>query len=229
MRPLHQIACAWPVGIGVLARRNARLPIPMIAIGLLLAGSSARADEITFEYFRGTSFSAPMTLTVEQVGEPSISFTGHYSTRPLQDSPYYVYRFSRWKETRGWVVEFTHHKAYLDNPQQGVDAFEVTHGYNLITANRAWHWKYFNVMAGGGLVVTFPHSTIRGRYLDPTIDLSGVTGQVAVSKRLQLARHVFAVGEAKLTRSWASVPVVNGSADVPNTALHLIAGLGVGR
>ena len=120
-------------------------------------------------------------------------------------------------------------KAYLDNPQQGVDFFEVTHGYNLITANRSWHLRYLSVMAGGGLVVTFPHSTIRGRALNPTIDLSGVTGQVAVSRRLRLARHLFAVGEAKITRSWATVPVVNGSASVPNLAVHLIAGLGVGR
>ena len=135
----------------------------VLVITLVLPAAPVRADEITFEYFRGTSFSAPMTLTVDQIGQAPIAFKGHYSTRPLQDSPYYVYRFSRWKDTTGWVVEFTHHKAYLDNPQQGVDAFEVTHGYNLITANRSWHFRYLSVMAGGGLVVTFPHSTIRGQ------------------------------------------------------------------
>lgn len=195
---------------------------------LLLAVVPARA-EFSFEYFRGTAFNAPVPLTVQQTGQPPISFTGHYSVRPLQDSPYYAYRFARWTKNRGWIVKFVHHKAYLDNPQGGVDALELTHGYNLITANRGWRSRYVDVLAGGGLVVTYPHSTIRGHQYphDAGRDLSGVTAQVAVGRRFNFAPHVFAVVESKLTASWASVPVVDGSANVPNVALHALAGLGV--
>lgn len=215
------------------ARRTAAAPshhlsaIVGLAVACLFLFAAPARAEFTFEYFRGTGVNAPMTLTVEQAGQPTISFTGHYSVRPLQDSPYYVYRFGHWKERRGWIVEFVHHKAYLDNPQQGVEAFEVTHGYNLITANRAWLFREFRLIAGGGLVVTFPHSTIRGQTLDPTVDVSGVTGQVALNRRFVITRHVFAVVEGKLTRSWATVPVVRGTADVPNVAFHALAGLGI--
>jgi hypothetical protein len=224
---LDRSPCASHGPVGAPRRRRSWATVCLAAAWLVLVAAPARA-EFTFEYFRGSGLNAPMTLTVEQAGQPPISFTGHYSVRPLTDSPYYAYRFGHWKERQGWIVEFVHHKAYLDNPQQGVDAFEVTHGYNLITANRAWRFRDFRLLAGGGLVVTFPHSTIRGQLLDPTIDLSGVTAQVALNRRFDIARHVFAVVEGKLTRSWATVPVVNGRADVPNIAFHALAGLGVG-
>jgi hypothetical protein len=47
-----------------------------------------------------------------------------------------------------------------------------------------------------------------------------VGGRWPRASRLSLA------GELKLTLSWATVPVFEGEADVPNRALHFLAGLG---
>jgi hypothetical protein len=181
------------------------------------------------EYFRGTALSVPSPLTINQDGYPPIEFTAHYSTRPFDDRAYYAVRIAHWHDQKGWILEELHHKVYLDNPQGEVEHFEVTHGYNLVTLNRGWRWGGNLVMLGGGAVVTFPHSTIRGlTYPQDTTQyhLSGVTVQGAVGHQFHFSRHVFASVEAKLTASWARVPIVDGNAHVPNAAFHVLAGLG---
>ena len=110
-----------------------------------------------------------------------------------------------------------------------MEEFEVSHGYNLITLNRGWRRGHYVLLAGGGVVLTYPHSTIRGKTWphDSGYDLSGATIQGAAARRFDLGKRIFASVEGKLTASWARVPVVDGNATVPNSAFHVLAGLGV--
>jgi hypothetical protein len=99
--------------------------------------------------------------------------------------------------------------------------------------NRAWEEKGFIYRAGLGVVITHPETTIRG--LSHPQDggiydgyyLSDPTVQGAVENRFHIWRWLTASLEAKLTASYARIPVEGGHADVPNVAVHGLFGLGV--
>ena len=207
--------------------RLGRAGCPLLMLIVLLVPAPARA-QVAFEFFLGTAFNVPTTLTVDQRGYPPIEFTAHYEVKPLDD---YAYRLELWNNDRAWIVELLHHKIYLENPLGGVEHFEVTHGYNLITLNRGWRRGDNTLLFGGGVVVARPHSTVRGRtFPDDDVagySLSGVAIQGAASRRFVLARRIFASVEGKFTTSWARVPVFEGNATVPNSAFHVLAGMGV--
>ena len=207
---------------------SGRVACPLFTLLLLLMPAPAHA-QVAFEVFLGSAFNVPSTLTVTQAGYPPIEFTAHYEVRPLDDRAYYAYRLALWRNNKAWIAELLHHKMYLENPQGEVELFEVTHGYNLITLNRGWRRGNKILLFGGGVVVTFPHSTIRGRTFpdDAGYSLSGVTIQSAASRRFVLTKRIFASVEGKTTASWARVPVVDGHATVPNIAFHVLLGMGV--
>ena len=199
-----------------------------IALALLLVPRPAAA-QWTFEFSMGNAFSAPTPLTISQSGYPDVTFTAHYETKPLHSRQYYAFRLARWKDRSGWLLEHLHHKVYLKNLTDVVQDFEVSHGYNLVTLNRGWRRGANMFLAGGGIVVSFPHSEVRGKiYPVKTTNyvLSGVTVQGGVGRRFDLSKHFFVDGEAKVTASWSRVPIVDGHAKVPNAAFHLLAGAG---
>jgi hypothetical protein len=200
----------------------------LLSLALLLLAPAPAAAQATFEFFMGTAFSAPTPLTITQEGFPDIRLTADYETRPLHPRQYYAWRVAWWREDSGWLLEHLHHKVYLKNVTEEVSAFEISHGYNLVTLNRGWRRGGYLWMAGGGLVVTYPHSDIRGRIYsqDSPYRLSGATVQGAAGRRFALTPSFFVGGEAKLTASWARVPVVDGHARAPNVAFHLLAGGG---
>ncbi len=195
---------------------------------MVLAPAGA-SGQVVFEYYQGTAFNVPTTLTITQADYPRTSSRAHYSVRPLDDIWYYNLRAGYWKKNAGWVLEFLHHKIYLENPPSEIESFEVTHGYNLVTLNRAWRRGQVTFLAGGGVVVAHSHSTIRGRHrpISAPTTLAGATAQGAAGRRLNLTRWLFASVEGKLTASWARVPIADGRATVPNIAFHALAGLGV--
>ena len=196
-------------------------------VALILAPSPAAA-QWTFEFSMGTAFSAPTPLTISQSGHPDIRITADYATKPLHPRQYYAFRLARWSGDRGWLLEQLHHKVYLKNLPAEVAAFEVSHGYNIITINRGWRRGRTQLLLGGGLVVTYPHSEVRGKIYsqDSPYRLSGAGFQGAATRRFDLSQHFFVNGETKLTAAWARVPIVDGHAKVPNVAFHLLAGAG---
>jgi len=198
-----------------------------LPLACLALAAPARA-EVAFEFFGGTAFNVPTTLTVVQAGYPPIEFTGHYDVRPTADRMYYAARFEVWQGDKGWIIEELHHKLYLANPHGDVQEFEVTHGYNLVTVNRGWRRGRAVLLLGGGAVIGYPHSTIRNQTwpMDAGYYLAGVTVQGAAGRRFDLSKHIFLSLEGKLTASRAQVPVLHGHATVPNAAAHVLVGLG---
>ena len=78
-----------------------------------------------------------------------------------------------------------------------------------------------------------PESTIRAKTVDQTegiadgyYHLSGPTAQIALEKRFYLYRGLYASLEGKYTLSWAHIPIGDGNADLWNSALHGLFGLG---
>ena len=178
-----------------------------------------------------------MPLTIRQSGQEDIRLRARYSTRPLEGAPYYAYRFGRWADGGAWEAELVHHKLYLENPPPEVQHFETSHGYNLATVNHATHSGGLIIRFGLGLVIAHPEGRVRGRSIGTVrsvlgggYHIAGITAQLTAGRRFGLAGDIFAAPEAKLTASWAQVPLAGGGyALVPNAALHALAGLGYGR
>jgi len=206
----------------------------MFILVLLTAVISVEAEASwTAEVFGGTAYNFNTPLTIHQTGEENISFNAKYDTKPLNGSPYYAFRFGRWKESRAWELEFIHHKLYLRNSPPEIQLFEISHGYNFIYGNRAWKHKGFIFRVGAGLVMTHPETIVRGKELPWNRGLlrdgnylSGVSAQVAAGKRFYLWKSLFFTLEAKLTASYANIPIECGDANVPNVALHGLFGFG---
>lgn len=203
---------------------------------IVTAWQSAAQASWTFEVLGGSAYNFTTPLTIRQTGENDIKLDARYSTRPFNGSPYYSMRLGHWTDNRGWEFEMTHHKLYLENLPAEVQHFEISHGYNQITLNRAWDYRGFIFHFGLGLVMTHPETTVRGKSNtwvnglftsgDKGFRLSGTTAQAAISKRFFIFRGLFINIEGKLTGSYATIPVVDGDATVPNVALHGLFGLG---
>lgn len=186
----------------------------------------------SLELFGGTAYSLPTRLTIRQAGEPRIALTARYATRPWSGALYYAYRVGRWSGDGAWELELVHHKVYLENAPADVQHFEITHGYNLVLANRAFRRKQLILRLGAGVVIAHPETTIRGRThpqrggLFGGYHLTGPAAQLALGARIPIVRGLFASAEGKFTAARARVPVEGGHATAPNVALHALVGLG---
>lgn len=228
--------------------KNLRYPLHILIVSLclLFPVSPAEAGDgneysgrnsVSFEFFGGASFSLPiMPLTLKQDGYDDINFTAHYETKPFNSHPYYAYRLGRWVDGKAWEIELVHHKIHLTNNPPEVQQFQISHGYNLLTVNRAWETEQFIYRVGLGLVIAHPESTVRNKDFyemegglkgDGHYYVAGPTAQFAVQKNLSIWKALYLAGEAKLTASYATVPIADGDAVAPNMAFHVLLGLGV--
>jgi len=200
----------------------------MLSAPALLSATRARWS---LEGFLGSAWSVPSPLSIHQYGEDRIYLVARYNTKPLKESPYYAWRIAKWVRNRAWEFELVHHKLYLSNPPDEVQHFEISHGYNLITINRAWLEHGFIWRVGAGLVAAHPETTIRGKTLSwgkglNGFYISGLTVQAGIEKRLSIWGRLFLVLQGKFTASYAIVPIQDGSSYVPNVAFHGLFGLG---
>ena len=192
-----------------------------------LALSPAADAQWRVEAFTGTAHNFTTPLTVHQPGSPEFRMDARYDTKPFSGSPYYSARVGWWKGSSGWELQLLHHKLYLANPSDEVSHLEISHGYNMVTLNRAWERWGLVLRGGAGIVYTFPETTVRGRKR-PVLgyDFSGFTAAAGVGGRWPRTSRLSLAGEVKLTLAWATIPVFEGEADVPNRALHFLAGVG---
>lgn len=172
-------------------------------------------------------------LTVRQSGYGDINITARYSTKPFERPLYYTLRLSRWNNHAGWAFELIHHKLFLTNKPDEIQEFSISHGYNILTVNRGWNRYGVTIHFGGGIVLAHPESTVRNKKLSETRGLMGmgyyVTGpvmQMAAGKIIHLSRNLYIMVEGKLIGAYASIPVADGDASVPNIGIHGIMGIG---
>jgi len=196
------------------------------------AAESAPRTKWVFQAATGTAHQFNSRLIIKQDGEEDLDFTAHYKTRPFTSgAPYYSLRLGYWKGSRAWEFETHHHLVTLVDGPPEVGGFQITHGYNLNTLNRAWLVGGFIGRIGAGVVITHPESVVRGKTFSGEgfsggFYLSGVCGQVSLEKRLALWGGLFVSLEGRFTAAWAKVPIADGEATVPNYAIHGLAGLG---
>ena len=203
---------------------------------IILSYPPSASGKFSFEVFGGTQFNIPTPLWIEQDGEDDIKVDwARYESKAFTmfDSPYYALRIGIWEQNRAWEFEIIHEKLYLINKPDEVQHFEISHGYNLITINRAWGNDRFHWRVGAGIVLTHPESTVRnktkegGEGFPDGFYISGPTAQITIDKRFYLWKKLFVILEGKVTASYAFyVPVADGNARVPNVAIHTLLGIG---
>jgi hypothetical protein len=209
-------------------------PLSLVLLAIVsLPRPAAAAGGWAFQASAGAAVNLETPLTVRQAGEPDLDLDGDYETRPFESPLYYMLRAGRWRGSAGWEIELIHHKLFLRDPPPEIHDFSISHGYNLVTADRAWELRRLILRAGAGVVVAHPESTVRGRTLDPEdtnlgggYHLTGPVLQLAAEKRVDFGRRWFLGIEGKVIGARAVVPVAGGDAEVPNVALHALVGLG---
>lgn len=209
------------------------MKFPLFLLLLSLAGSSAAQQTLRFEVLSGLVYNFPSPLIIHQDGYETIRIKAKYRSEPFDLPPYYDFRLTLWqRDSAAWGLKFTHHKLILDNPGGDIQHFEITHGYNIFSITRLWKRKGFIFNIAGGAVIANPQSNIRHLYFqggglfNNGYYLSGVVGEAAVGKQIRITRDLYLSGEIRFTAAWARVKVNQGHADVPNTAIHFLAGIG---
>ncbi len=181
----------------------------------------------------GGAWNAPLPVVLRQEGHPDLRLSARWRTNALEFPIYYGWRVSRWREGAGWALDLTHHKLHLEAPPPEVRRFAISHGYNLVMLQRLAErggWRY-----GGGVGAVLAHSEseVRGRRFDEHGGLfragyhvSGPTVAALFGHSRTVQGPLRATAEVRLTLSNASVPIADGTARVPNLAVHGTLGLG---
>jgi len=190
------------------------------------------AADWNIQVFTGSSYSFPSPLTIEQDGEKDISITAEWETRAWStQAPYYALRIGKWTDNHAWEFESLHQKLYLTNGPDEVQKFAISHGYNINMLNYALSKYGFIYRLGGGFVMTHPETEVRGKRWEDDGGLngfyiSGAGGQMALEKRYTLTQKLSFSLELKMTAAYAEIPIADGTATVPNYAVHGLFGIG---
>jgi hypothetical protein len=142
---------------------------------------------------------------------------------------YYVLRAARWDERRGWELSLMHHKLYLANPPAGVANLSISHGFNILSLNRAFRDANWTWRLGAGPVITHAEAAILDTEYHGPYKLAGVALVTAVGRRFYASESVYFSVEGAVTAAYAK-PRLGGSPagelTVRNVALHGLFGLG---
>lgn len=212
---------------------NAFIYIITVMIISLLSMGNVQADDsqLSFELSLGSAYNANKSLTVKQQGYPDIIFKARFSTKAFEMPLYYSLRLGYWQYNRSWEFELIHHKLYVENPPSEIQNFEITHGFNIFTINRAWDISNTVLHFGLGTVIAHPDTTVRGLSRgygawNQGYHLGGYALQGSMQRRFYLYNKGFLSLEIKLVHAATRVPINNGSADVVNDSLHFLFGYG---
>ncbi len=214
---------------------GAMIPAVLVGLTFLWAGP-AGADaggRWAVEFHLGGALNLPLPLMIRQDGHDDLAFRSRWNTRALELPLYYVGRLVNREGDRGWALDLTHHKLYLVDPPDPVQSFAVSHGYNLLMLHRLAEHRGRRYGLGAGLVIAHPESEVRGQRLAERgglfrsgYYLSGLTVGALASWLPARRCGLYPAAEARVTTSYARMPVARGHARVPNVALHVTVGMG---
>ena len=212
-----------------------RLALAATASLALIVSPAAAQRSVSGELLAGVALNIPLPLTVTQPGQPPIHLTARYATRPFQFAVYYGLRLGRWDAAGAWELEFVHHKLYLENPTPEIQRFEVSHGFNMLTVNRAEAWTDSSDVlwrAGAGVVLAHAEGTVRGQVLSTSAGrISGYhfgpAGRAGVGWRSG-SQRLLATAELGATVGYVRARMSGGTAKVVNLAIHARIGVGYG-
>ncbi|MCX7862319.1 MAG: hypothetical protein N2449_04930 [Bacteroidales bacterium] len=211
----------------------------MKAIGILIFVYSSMicvAQRWSAELHFGYANNLPSRLTIKQEGYPDLSIKAKYYSEPFISPYYWLWRISYKKdEKQKFEFEAVHHKIYLKNTTNEIEAFGISHGLNLLIINHVHILSNnFHVNYGIGGVLAHAESTIRGKSLPEKgrgilgmgYYMSGAALNISFGKYFNINKRLYFNTELRFNPSYTVVPVVDGKAYVWNFAYQAIAGVG---
>lgn len=179
-----------------------------------------------------------------------------YADKPFQSPLYYGYRggyffSSHW----GFEAEFTHLKVYADTNRTAqisgtlngapvtetvllssvVQSFNITHGVNLLTGNLVFRKALtgdtparfiFEARAGAGVTIPHAENEILGVSNAEHYQIGSPVIQFGAGLEIRIYSRLYALAEAKYTRTDETVNIAHGTASSLLSTTHAIAGLG---
>jgi hypothetical protein len=202
-----------------------------VVVGLALVEQPAIADEArwSFEALIGDAYNLDSRTRVRQEAVGHVSLEGDYETRGLEGPLHYAWRISRWNDDKAWELQLLHHKLYLQDPPNPIEALSVSHGFNIITVNRAFEFDQWRARVGVGPVLAHAEARIAGTSYDGPYELAGVAALVGAGRILALTTNLYVLGEISATFGYIEAnpegaPELEFS--IRNPALHAQIGLG---
>ena len=126
----------------------------------LASGSGyACGAEWLLEFLGGNAYNFDSRLKIEQDVGFSETVDAEYETRGFQAPVLYLLRMGRWEAQRGWELSFLHHSS-ICRIRRPVDNVSISHGFNIVTVNRAWRAGDWSWRIGLGPVITHAEATI---------------------------------------------------------------------
>jgi hypothetical protein len=193
------------------------------------AGTALAADRWSLEGYLGNAYNFPSQLKITQDGGFSRSISADYDTNGFDPPLYYMVRGARWEQARAWELSLIHQKLYLQNPPAGVAALSVSHGFNILTVNRAFRSDNWIYRFGAGPVITHAEGIINGVSYSGSFQLSGVALLAGAGRRFYLGKSTFLSLEAAATAAWFDAGMSgppNADIQGTNVAIHGLAGMG---
>ena len=202
------------------------------ALACLVASAqpaAAHAPEWSAELLIGDAFNLTSRTHIHHAQTSAAAFGGDYETRGFEGPLHYAWRLTRWTQDRGWELQLLHHKLYLRNRPQGVEALSVSHGFNIVTLGRAYALDPWRFRVGLGPVIAHPEARIGGVTYGGGYELAGAAAIGSVGATFEVAPHWSIVGEIAATFGYADVHP-SGEPDlrfsVRNPAIHAQLGFG---
>ena len=191
------------------------------------ASAGEQSPSFVAQVFGGTVLNVPTTLTLSQAGFPDLEHDANWTSKSL-DQPFYWALRLRWQQPdSGWELQLLHHKLILENTTADIRHFEVTHGFNLLTAHRVWRRERLHLRLGAGVVLPHAESTVRGRYAATgAYRIRGPAAMAGAGWEQPIVRGVVATAEAQAIAASAKVDIADGRARVVALGLHVLLGLG---
>jgi hypothetical protein len=188
---------------------------------------NSEADAVVVQFLGGMALNLPTTLSFHHDDLGRFDHAARWETRPL-DQPFYWAARVRWQRAvDGFELQLLHHKLYLRNNPPGVDHFEVTHGFNLLTVNYLRRTRPVQLRGGLGVVIPDTESIVQGQHRDDGYSVAGPALLVGAGWEHALGRYVLLAAEAQFAAGWATVGIDGGDARVRSLALHLLVGVGI--
>ena len=219
---------------------RATLPSVLGVVGLMgvivllvaaLAPGRARAVQprpgFVVQGFLGAAINFDTDLTIRQTGQDDISLRASWETRPFDQPLYWMLRLRWQRERDGFELQLLHHKMYLHNTRPDVEHFEVTHGFNILTANYIKRGGPTQFRLGAGVTIPHAESTVRGEHhASAHYTIGGPAFLVGVGSEYGFTDRLFLAGDIQFVAAWATVDVHQGEANVTSLAFHLMLGMG---
>jgi hypothetical protein len=214
-------------------------PVALLVVAAVAAmcapadASQKRKSHWSVNAYLGGAANFRTTIDIEMNDGEKDSWSTGWETRALESPLYWAARINWHRHKETFELQFIHDKLFMQNQTVLLQAFSMSHGFNIITLNYARKWyRTMTVRAGAGAVLAYPEANVRGETAEGTgslngYEVTGPAGLVGIGSSTALGGPRFSLNvEGQFVGSFIRVPVQGGNVSTSNLSFHLLIGIG---